>query len=442
MTHLSLTPDQTSAIENVKSLLNDEKKDILLLSGRAGTGKTTIAKEMVRIALDKEFEITLMAYTNSASNNFNNKVGYACNTIHSTIYDHIEEDDNVIFRFKTPRKLSQSLYIIDEASLIPSVSYNGTGFITPSNILQDLILFCREECEDAKFIFIGDCFQLPPVNESMSAALDKDKIKQFWTGECNVLVSELTQIHRQKENSEIITQSSFCLDELELGSDFNVKGRFSRVYEQSAIYNLATSITDHCNLDSVSIAHTNKSVNIINCLVRNTLNRPNDMVAEGDHLAIYQTCLIEGEILYQGTKLLITNCESSSNTWAGIRFQEITFSAEGHDRIFNSKINLDVLFSLKGSLYTEEEKLMKHEAIRTNKQYRECQLNHHDPYLGAIRARFSYAMTAHKAQGQEFDHVYIHPIWIGDDSEFKWRWLYTSITRARLSCELFPLYSK
>lgn len=56
-----------------------------------------------------------------------------------------------------------------------------------------------------------------------------------------------------------------------------------------------------------------------------------------------------------------------------------------------------------------------------------------DPYLNALRLRYGYALTCHKAQGGEWDDVFIilerslfHPNNIG----MLYRWIYTALTRA------------
>lgn len=54
-------------------------------------------------------------------------------------------------------------------------------------------------------------------------------------------------------------------------------------------------------------------------------------------------------------------------------------------------------------------------------------------FFNALQIKFAYAVTGHKAQGGQWDAVFVDPGWITDelpDDEY-WRWLYTAITRAR-----------
>jgi exodeoxyribonuclease-5 len=50
-------------------------------------------------------------------------------------------------------------------------------------------------------------------------------------------------------------------------------------------------------------------------------------------------------------------------------------------------------------------------------------------------ATYAYAISVHKSQGNEWDHVYINSDWLSD-SWNKSRWYYTAITRAKKTIEL------
>ncbi|MBK9402203.1 MAG: ATP-binding domain-containing protein [Bacteroidetes bacterium] len=75
----------------------------------------------------------------------------------------------------------------------------------------------------------------------------------------------------------------------------------------------------------------------------------------------------------------------------------------------------------------ETEQALYHDRIAKNKKFRETLRNSDDPYLGALRLRYGYALTCHKAQGGEWDNIILHPWFKQDD----YRWQYTAITRGR-----------
>ena len=56
-----------------------------------------------------------------------------------------------------------------------------------------------------------------------------------------------------------------------------------------------------------------------------------------------------------------------------------------------------------------------------------------DPYLNALRVKYGYALTCHKAQGGEWPEVflYVHKSIFGLRDAALYRWFYTAITRAK-----------
>ena len=56
-----------------------------------------------------------------------------------------------------------------------------------------------------------------------------------------------------------------------------------------------------------------------------------------------------------------------------------------------------------------------------------------DPYFNALQVKYAYAVTCHKSQGGQWEHVYIDQGYIAPEmiNEEYYRWLYTAITRAK-----------
>ena len=55
-----------------------------------------------------------------------------------------------------------------------------------------------------------------------------------------------------------------------------------------------------------------------------------------------------------------------------------------------------------------------------------------DPYFNALQVKYGYAVTCHKAQGGQWEHVYVDQGYITEerlDREY-YRWLYTAVTRS------------
>ncbi|MCD8512881.1 MAG: ATP-binding domain-containing protein [Nitrincola sp.] len=59
-----------------------------------------------------------------------------------------------------------------------------------------------------------------------------------------------------------------------------------------------------------------------------------------------------------------------------------------------------------------------------------------DPFYNALQVKFGYALTCHKAQGGEWDHVIIDSEGVNTAEQSGLRWLYTALTRASKSVSL------
>ncbi len=95
--------------------------------------------------------------------------------------------------------------------------------------------------------------------------------------------------------------------------------------------------------------------------------------------------------------------------------------------IVKAKMIMEVLLSETGELPSDAERKLFAEAMRMNRKFRESKNMKDDPYLSAMRLRYGYALTCHKAQGGEWDKVIIHLWQCQSDA----KWLYTAVTRAR-----------
>jgi ATP-dependent exoDNAse (exonuclease V) alpha subunit len=55
-----------------------------------------------------------------------------------------------------------------------------------------------------------------------------------------------------------------------------------------------------------------------------------------------------------------------------------------------------------------------------------------DPYFNAFKVKFGYAITCHKAQGSEWQNVFVKcSSHLKTNTPDYFRWLYTAITRAK-----------
>ena len=169
-------PSQKEAI--TKALNNN----LTIITGGPGTGKTTIIKCIVRLLLDiygiNEQKIALLAPTGRAAKKLMDTTGIEASTIHK--YLCWDKESN-LFQIDEIHPNPQEYIIVDEASMIDTM------------LLASLL---KGTTTDAKYIFVGDYYQLPSVSQGQ---ILKDMI------DSNVLdVIKLNCLYRQTEGSYII----------------------------------------------------------------------------------------------------------------------------------------------------------------------------------------------------------------------------------------------
>lgn len=173
---MNWSPQQDAALLAAAKWLSDRRSSqVFKIFGFAGTGKTTMAKE---IAAAAGGEALFGCFTGKAALVLRKK-GNDASTLHSLIYKPVEDPvtGEVEFKLNPDSPVSTAdLLIVDEVSMV----YEGLG--------RDLLSF------GTKVLVLGDPFQLPPVNGGGF----------FTEGAPDVM---LTEIHRQARDNPIIRMS-------------------------------------------------------------------------------------------------------------------------------------------------------------------------------------------------------------------------------------------
>ena len=477
----TLTSDQSTLVEQLEQFLGSKnmQSNVFLLKGYAGTGKTFITKGLTEYFRGIGRNYVLAAPTGKAAKVIQEKTGSEAYTIHKTIYgdkiveksetnlveyknDELDRTYKFYFDLRVNEDSVDTVYIFDEASMI-SNTYSEMEFIRFGSgyLLQDLIKYINLDQNDhrKKIIFIGDNAQLPPVGMNFSPALDEKYLfNQFGL---NVDEFELKEVVRQKENSGILKNASKLRDALEskifnrldLDTGYDVAELAS--HELMPKY---LEVSGHkISKDAMVISYTNASVTEYNQQIRKHFFQDPSQIQVNDKIMVlsnnsnYDIFLSNGDFglirqILGDTEHKIVQLKRKNEETGVVEkididlyFRDVVVlfkDINNHPHEIKCKIVENLLFSESPSLSSDENKaiyldfVMRNSHLKPNtKAFTEAIRN--DPYFNALKVKFGYAITCHKAQGSEWQHVFLncktHQSYLSDGY---FRWLYTALTRA------------
>ena len=121
----------------------------------------------------------------------------------------------------------------------------------------------------------------------------------------------------------------------------------------------------------------------------------------------------------------------------GFHFLKVHLKIDGFEDEIVAWVILDTLMSDSPALTYEQVRALyrsieKDYADISSKKKRFEQIRNNE-YYNALQIKFAYAVTCHKAQGGQWDAVFIDQGYLNKDqmNDDYWRWLYTAITRAK-----------
>jgi hypothetical protein len=454
---LQLTAQQEQVMAQIREFLSSDAA-VFILRGYAGTGKTTMIKQVVA-SIPQPRNLRLMAPTGRAARVLNLKTGYEATTIHKGIYSlnrlqakKVKDIADTEFKFCFPVNLSDemTIAIVDEASMISAHMTEQELFEFGSgNLLEDLLTYLRPNF-GGKVIFVGDPAQLPPVGETESQALSAD---YFRDKGLRVMQAELTEVLRQTGDSVILKDAMMIRDLLGSAqrNKLVLEEKQGDVVSLSAeellptYYQVSASAPEG---NAIVICYSNRAARAYNQAIRReryAMEAPPLQV--GDRLMVVQNNhtlgvmngefvrVVEiGESLKQSAPVYVQEGGQKVRKVIEMHFAEVTIAVDDGSLI-QCLIQLDVLDSEYRALCTDEVR-----ALYINFCMRHPQLTpgsedfvealRDDPYYNALKAKYGYAVTGHKCQGGEWDNVFVDfdgRTGLSDDSL---RWTYTAVTRA------------
>lgn len=401
--------------------------DAFILTGAAGTGKTSLVQALVAHLQAHNMPFRIAAPTARAAQVIAAKTGAEARTLHSLIYlaEPLPNGPGVNLTLKDIRLERPVLFIVDEASMISDETPNNDFFVSTEPVLSDFVRFMRAAHPQCKVLFLGDVFQLPPVGSLVSPALDAAYLRNRLR--LNVREAELTQVLRQREGSYILDNAAALRECFRTGRPFGML-KCDHLASPNDAAKAYMERFDPERLDAVTIiALANKNVNLLNAQVRQKLGFAHAPLVAGDVVVLDANRWSRSGSLFRGETGIVTNVGKVED-FAKLRFQQV--SVEFHSAAGKVTVSapalLDTLQSEKGGLDRKAENYLYSEVMRTNPAFRRSKDPADDPRLNALRLRYGYALTGHKAQGGEWDCVILHPYYRDD-----YRWLYTAQTRAR-----------
>ncbi len=393
-----LTPDQLEAENLIEDWFLHSTKQFFVLSGCAGTGKTTLLKHVVtqKLNLVPDDTAAFVTPTGKAATALI-RTGIPASTLHKLIYQSIAEEQEIEINgkkviieklnFKRRESIDKTikLIILDEFSMVSNdVLYDIGGY-------------------GVKMLLCGDNAQLPPV-EGMNDFLAEPDYT-------------LKTIVRQQQGNPIIELSQMARDGKYIGY-----GRYGDSVSVISKRRFTGEIRKKCLLRADQIiCGTNKTRAQINDEIRGYLGYGN-LPQDGDKLICTQNnweVFIDSQMKFNMVNGIIGTAYSPYYLAdQGIGF--MVFKPDFTDEICPEAVPFDT-------------------GIFTDGNYRHKRGDYFEKFnedgeaVGAFtlnRFEYGYCISCHKSQGSEFDNVVVF-----DESyafkEDKNRWLYTAITRAK-----------
>lgn len=433
------TQGQLSVFRQVDRFLDDDGPEILILTGYAGTGKTTVIGALTKVLPLFNYKFVLLAPTGRAAKVISSYSKRMAFTIHKRIYKQAAADGGAP-RFKKQKNYAKrTVFIVDEASMISQ----PTGF--SSGLLTDLVNYIFQDNTN-KLMLVGDGAQLPPVGQLLSPAIDVDFLKNNFKYE--VLSSGLTEVTRQAEDSGILFNATRLRnllkeDDPKIGLITNKHGDVFHMTGQRMEEGLRYAYDKYGIENTTIICRSNKSANNYNQYIRRQVHYFENEIEVGEILMIVRNNYVHtpdevaGNFLANGDFVEIRKILSFEDRY-GLRFATLDLKLVDYptETTFEAKVILDTLHEETPSLSEGKNRklyeLVKEEysGLATEKDKREAIRK--DPYLNALQIKFAYAITCHKSQGGQWNAVFVDQGFLKVDEidqDFI-RWLYTAVTRA------------
>ena len=437
------TNGQATALMHLAAFLLSRKPNpTYILRGYAGTGKTTLTTTLVNTLPQIGMGYVIMAPTGRAAKVISGYTHRPASTMHKKLYNTAAMPDGTIRMVRSQNKMKNTLFIVDEASMI-----GESHDFSSRSLLDDLIeyVFSGENC---RLLLIGDSAQLPPVESDYSPALDIDNLKSNYN--LTIAQYELTEVMRQSLQSGILATATQLREMMSLNEYeyylpiFSIKDYtdIARI-EPETFEELLYKSFDN-DSDAVVVCKSNKRANMFNQAIRSRILNIEGEIATGDKIMIVKNNYYWNDtdnkinFIANGDMAVIEKISKFEEIY-GFHFADVDINLSDYPDSpkMTVKILLDTLNSESPALTHDEWQRLAAsveedymDIPNRRERYKEMKKN---PWFNALQVKFAYALTCHKTQGGQWETVFIdsslnlkESLDTGD-----LRWLYTALTRAR-----------
>lgn len=416
----------------------------MLMRGSAGTGKTSLVAAMVQTLTSLRQKVVLMAPTGRAAKVLSISSSMPASTIHRKIYRQkaLMGDFNLNDNLHT-----DTLFVIDEASMISSFSMSETGFGSGS-LLDDLIEFVYSG-RNCRMLLIGDTAQLPPVGEDESPALISDILYGYGA---TLFECDLSEVLRQSSQSGILYNATNIrqLIQHEEATElpkiqFNGFSDIQRLSGNEIIDTISDSYSRVGIDDTIIITRSNKNATMYNNGIRAQVLDREELLERGDQIMVVKNRTLPKSndshsgpsFIANGDKAVVMRVRNFRELY-GFHFADATLRFPDYDDFELDTILLTDTLQSDAPALTQEQSAALFKAIEEDyadipRKADRMKAIREDEYFNALQIKYAYAVTCHKAQGGQWSHVYIDQGYMTDDmlTPDYIHWLYTAITRGK-----------
>ncbi len=434
--------DQLTAIKQIEDFLRSKKNSVFILTGYAGTGKTSLMAALVRALHAYRVNSVLLAPTGRAAKVFSRYARKTAFTIHRKIYKP-KSPNNIFAGFVlAPNRYKNTVFIVDEASMI-SNQQSESNFFGSGRLLNDLLdyVYAGKNC---KLIVVGDTAQLPPVGLNISPALNPYFYDNLGF---DVFRSHLSTVARQAKNSGILYNATVIRQLIDSPDQTQTIPKLRTTPFDDIIRIDGSQITEALEqtYNSVGIDNTliitrsNKMANRYNAGIRSKILFREDLLAVDDIIMVVKNNYFWTDratnFIANGDIGRITAIYSRHEIY-GYNFARVGINLQDYGAEIEALVMLDTLLidapAMPYEQYKELFNTIMQDYQNIPSSYQRVLKTKKNEFFNALQIKFAYAVTCHKAQGGQWHTVFVDQTYFNPqqtDREYL-RWLYTAITRA------------